>query len=93
MRDGDMKNTKETQRVAIYGRVSTVAGQKVEMQLCELREYAGRRGWHVAGESTTCQAPRSRGRRSSKPSNEQPNNLPNPEAVKVPGDVTPSRNK
>jgi DNA invertase Pin-like site-specific DNA recombinase len=40
----------KTERVAIYGRVSTVAGQHVEMQLCELREYAARRGWQVADE-------------------------------------------
>ena len=40
----------KTERVAIYGRVSTVVGQNVEMQLCELREYATRRGWQVVGE-------------------------------------------
>lgn len=40
----------KTERVAIYGRVSTVAGQHVEMQLSELREYAARRGWQLAGE-------------------------------------------
>jgi len=40
----------KTQRVAIYGRVSTVAGQNVEMQLTELREYAARRGWQVIDE-------------------------------------------
>jgi DNA invertase Pin-like site-specific DNA recombinase len=39
-----------TERVALYGRVSTVVGQNVEMQLCELREFAARRGWQVAGE-------------------------------------------
>ncbi len=32
-------------RVAIYARVSTHNGQDPEMQLRELREYAGRRGW------------------------------------------------
>jgi predicted site-specific integrase-resolvase len=37
-------------RVAIYARVSTVQAQDPEMQLSELREYAGRRGWHVIGE-------------------------------------------
>lgn len=40
----------KTERVAIYGRVSTVVGQNVEMQLCELREYAARRGWMVVEE-------------------------------------------
>ena len=38
------------ERVAIYARVSTVAGQHVEMQLAELREFAARRGWQVVGE-------------------------------------------
>lgn len=38
------------ERVAIYARVSTVAGQHVEMQLVELQEYAARRGWQVFGE-------------------------------------------
>jgi DNA invertase Pin-like site-specific DNA recombinase len=38
------------ERVAIYARVSTVAGQHVEMQLVELQEYAARRGWQVCGE-------------------------------------------
>jgi DNA invertase Pin-like site-specific DNA recombinase len=38
-------------RVALYGRVSTLdKGQDVNMQMNELREYAGRRGWHIAGE-------------------------------------------
>jgi len=38
-------------RAAIYGRVSTNNGQQSpEMQLRELREYAERRGWQVAGE-------------------------------------------
>jgi len=38
-------------RVAIYARVSTTNnGQSPEMQLRELREYAERRGWKVAGE-------------------------------------------
>jgi DNA invertase Pin-like site-specific DNA recombinase len=40
----------EIEQIAIYGRVSTVVGQNVEMQLCELREYAARRGWQIAGE-------------------------------------------
>ena len=39
------------QRVALYARVSTSNGhQDPEMQLRELREYCGRRGWQVAGE-------------------------------------------
>jgi len=37
-------------RVALYARVSTLNGQHPEMQLAELREYASRRGWEVAGE-------------------------------------------
>ena len=38
-------------RVAIYARVSTKdKGQNPEMQLSELREYCGRRGWKVTGE-------------------------------------------
>jgi DNA invertase Pin-like site-specific DNA recombinase len=40
----------KTERVALYARVSTLVGQSPEMQLVELREYAGRRGWHVAEE-------------------------------------------
>jgi DNA invertase Pin-like site-specific DNA recombinase len=37
-------------RVALYARVSTLNGQHPEMQLAELREYASRRGWEIAGE-------------------------------------------
>jgi DNA invertase Pin-like site-specific DNA recombinase len=37
-------------RVALYARVSTLNGQDPEMQLSELREYASRRGWSIAGE-------------------------------------------
>ena len=37
-------------RSALYARVSTQNGQDPEMQLLELREYATRRGWSVAGE-------------------------------------------
>jgi len=44
--EADMK----TERVALYARVSTLAGQNPEMQLVELREYAARRGWCVVGE-------------------------------------------
>lgn len=40
----------QIQRVALYARVSTLAGQSPEMQLVELREYAERRGWQVAEE-------------------------------------------
>jgi len=39
-------------RVALYARVSTCNGQDPEMQLGELREYAARRGWEIAGEYT-----------------------------------------
>src|SRR5271166_4843764 len=39
-------------RVALYARVSTCNGQDPEMQLSELREYASRRGWEIAGEYT-----------------------------------------
>jgi DNA invertase Pin-like site-specific DNA recombinase len=40
-------------RVAIYARVSTSNhGQDVTMQTRELREYAERRGWTVAGETS-----------------------------------------
>src|SRR2546425_8536392 len=38
-------------RVALYARVSTSNGQQdPEMQLRELREYAGRRGWQITEE-------------------------------------------
>jgi len=37
-------------RVALYARVSTLNGQHPEMQLAELRDYASRRGWEIAGE-------------------------------------------
>jgi DNA invertase Pin-like site-specific DNA recombinase len=40
----------KTERVALYARVSTLAGQSPEMQLVELREYAARRGWCVVDE-------------------------------------------
>ena len=40
----------KTERVALYARVSTLAGQSPEMQLVELREYADRRGWQVVDE-------------------------------------------
>jgi DNA invertase Pin-like site-specific DNA recombinase len=37
-------------KVALYARVSTLNGQHPEMQLSELRAYAGRRGWVITGE-------------------------------------------
>ena len=38
-------------RVALYARVSTSNGQQdPDVQLRELREYAQRRGWKIAGE-------------------------------------------
>jgi DNA invertase Pin-like site-specific DNA recombinase len=37
-------------RIAIYARVSTLHNQNPEMQLAEIREYAARRGWKIAGE-------------------------------------------
>jgi len=39
-------------RVALYARVSTLNNQDPEMQLVELREYAGRRGWQIVEEFT-----------------------------------------
>jgi len=42
---------KSINRVALYARVSTVnTHQGVEPQIAELREYAARRGWQIAGE-------------------------------------------
>jgi len=43
-----------TTQVALYARVSTLNGQDPEMQLRELREYCGRRGWTVSGEYVDC---------------------------------------
>ena len=37
-------------RCALYARVSTLNGQDPELQLRELREFAVRRGWEIAGE-------------------------------------------
>src|SRR5947207_14514744 len=37
-------------RVALYARVSTLNNQDPEMQLSELREYAGHRGWQITEE-------------------------------------------
>jgi resolvase-like protein len=39
-------------RVALYARVSTLNNQDPEMQLTELREYSGRRGWQIVEEFT-----------------------------------------
>src|ERR1700726_2587228 len=39
-------------RVALYARVSTLNNQDPEMQLAELREYAGLRGWQIVEEFT-----------------------------------------
>ena len=37
-------------RAALYARVSTLNGQKPEMQLADLREYASRRNWEIVDE-------------------------------------------
>jgi hypothetical protein len=37
-------------RVALYARVSTLNNQDPEMQLSELREFAGYRGWLISEE-------------------------------------------
>ena len=52
-------------RVALYARVSTLNNQDPEMQLAELREYAGRRGWQIIEEFTDqgYRAARSHGQR------------------------------
>src|SRR2546423_4074214 len=39
-------------RVALYARVSTFHNQDPEIQLAELREYAGRRSWEIVEEFT-----------------------------------------
>jgi DNA invertase Pin-like site-specific DNA recombinase len=44
------KQIMKAERVALYARVSTLAGQSPEMQLVELREYAIRRKWNVTEE-------------------------------------------
>jgi hypothetical protein len=41
------ESTHPIARVALYARVSTLNNQDPEMQLAELREYAGRRGWQT----------------------------------------------
>jgi DNA invertase Pin-like site-specific DNA recombinase len=58
-----MSTAIKTQRVGLYARVSTIAGQSPEMQLLELREYAARRGWQVVGEYVD----RSSGAKESRP--------------------------
>lgn len=44
------QSTRPITRVALYARVSTLNNQDPEMQLGELREYAGRRGWQIVDE-------------------------------------------
>ena len=44
------QENRPTTRVGLYARVSTLSGQNPEVQLSELREYASRRGWAIAGE-------------------------------------------
>ena len=46
------ESTRTIARVALYARVSTLNNQDPEMQLAELREYAGRRGWQIVEEFT-----------------------------------------
>src|SRR5437667_4366990 len=46
------ESTRPISQVALYARVSTLNNQDPEMQLAELREYAGRRGWQIVEEFT-----------------------------------------
>jgi DNA invertase Pin-like site-specific DNA recombinase len=46
------ESTRSITQVALYARVSTLNNQDPEMQLLELREYAGRRGWKIVEEFT-----------------------------------------
>ena len=46
------ESTPSITRVALYARVSTLNNQDPEMQLAELREYAGHRGWQIVEEFT-----------------------------------------
>jgi DNA invertase Pin-like site-specific DNA recombinase len=46
------ESTRPITLVALYARVSTLNNQDPEMQLAELREYAGRRGWQIVEEFT-----------------------------------------
>lgn len=50
-------------RVGLYARCSTHNGQDPELQMSELREYASRRGWEVAGEFVDAGVSGSRDRR------------------------------
>ena len=51
------ESTSPIARVALYARVSTLNNQDPEMQLCELREYAGRRGGRSSRSSPTRACP------------------------------------
>ncbi len=44
------ESTRPIGRIALYARVSTRNNQDPEMQLAELREYAGRRAWQIVEE-------------------------------------------
>jgi len=44
------ESTRPITQVALYARVSTLNYQDPEMQLSEMREYAGRRGWQIVEE-------------------------------------------
>jgi len=46
------ESTRPITQVALYARVSILNNQDPEMQLVELREYAGRRGWQIVEEFT-----------------------------------------
>jgi DNA invertase Pin-like site-specific DNA recombinase len=46
------ESTRPIAQVALYARVSTLNNQDPEMQLAELREYAGHRGWQIVEEFT-----------------------------------------
>jgi DNA invertase Pin-like site-specific DNA recombinase len=50
--DFAQESTRPITQVALYARVSTLNNQDPEMQLAELREYAGRRGWQIVEEFT-----------------------------------------
>jgi DNA invertase Pin-like site-specific DNA recombinase len=51
-RSTTQESTQPITRVALYARVSTLNNQDPEMQLAELREYAGHRGWQIVEEFT-----------------------------------------
>jgi DNA invertase Pin-like site-specific DNA recombinase len=44
------ESTRPITQVALYARVSTLNNQDPELQLAELRDYAGRRGWEIVEE-------------------------------------------